>query len=80
VSLVWAERHDIEHSQVKRNMKLTSTQSFKDSGFITRPSSLFLKGAKDPKLCTLSQNSLGYVTKCHDMEQNKDNTKHVVGS
>jgi hypothetical protein len=45
-----------------------------------RPSSLFLKGAMDPKLCSLSQNSSGYVTKCHNMEQKKDNTKHMDDS
>jgi hypothetical protein len=80
VALVWTDRHDFEHSQLKRNMKLTPIQSFKDSGFITRPTSVFLKGATDPQLCSLSQNSLGYVSKCHNMEQKKDNTKHVFGS
>ena len=80
VALVWTERHDIEHLQLKLNMKLTPIQSFKDSGFITRPSSQFLKGATDPKLCSLPQNSLGYVTKCHSMKQKKDTTKYVVGS
>jgi len=61
-------------------MKLKPTQSFKESGFITRPSSAYLKAATHPKLRSLSQNSLGYVSKCHNMEQKKDNTKHVVGS